>query len=448
MDALPDPRARLEAYARQNLPRYTSYPTAPHFGPMEEATYRAWLAGLPRDAALSLYLHVPFCKELCWYCGCHTAITRNQGRLTRYAAGLEREIATLAAALPARMGVESLHFGGGTPSAIGADALRRVMEALRTRFAFRADAELSVELDPRTLDDDVVALLGEAGFNRASLGVQDMDGAVQALIGRIQPREMVESAVTRLRAAGIHAINFDLMYGLPGQDCSHVEASARFAAEMGAARVAVFGYAHVPWMKPHQKAIAEEMLPDAVARMEQAEAAERALLAAGYVAIGLDHFARPDDPMAVAARSGALRRNFQGYTTDTAPVLLGLGSSAIGALPGGYAQNLPDERAWLAAVTADRLPVARGLALTEEDRLRRGIIEAVMCELKLDLRAVPEAVRESAAARLAPLLRDGLAAIEDGTLRVTEAGRRFVRHVAACFDARLGAAAARHSSAV
>lgn len=448
MDALPDPRARLEAYARQNLPRYTSYPTAPHFQPMAEGTYRAWLAAIGPGDTLSLYLHIPFCKELCWYCGCHTAITRNQARLSRYAAGLVTEIGLLAAALPVRPPVESLHLGGGTPSAIGARGLEEVMAALRAAFAFRADAELSVELDPRTLEDDVVALLGRSGFNRASLGVQDMDPEVQQLAGRIQPREMVESAVNRLRGAGIHAINFDLMYGLPGQDAAHVAASARFAGEMGADRVAVFGYAHVPWMKPHQKAIREELLPDTFARMDQADAAERALLGAGYVAIGLDHFARPDDPMAVAAQAGALRRNFQGYTTDRAPVLLGLGASAIGALPQGYAQNMPDERAWLAAVDQGKLPVARGLELTEDDRTRRAIIEAVMCELELDLGRVPGPVWQSAEPRLAPLLADGLATLEAGRLRVTEAGRRFVRHVAACFDARLGATQARHSRAV
>jgi oxygen-independent coproporphyrinogen-3 oxidase len=448
MDALPDPRARLEAYARQNLPRYTSYPTAPHFGPLDEATYRGWLKRLAPGDTLSLYLHVPFCKELCWYCGCHTAITRNEGRLTRYADALVREIDLVADALPARYPVESLHFGGGTPSAIGAEALGRVMAALRAGFGFRDDAELSVELDPRTLDDDVVEMLGRAGFNRASLGVQDVDAEVQTLCGRIQPPEMVESAVRRLRGAGIDAINFDLMYGLPGQDCAHVEASARFAAAMGASRVAVFGYAHVPWMKPAQKAIREELLPDTFARMEQADAAERALLAAGYVAIGLDHFALPDDPMAVAARGGALKRNFQGYTTDRAPVLLGMGASAIGALPQGYAQNIADERAWIAAVDAGTLPVARGLELTEDDRIRRALIEAVMCDLGLDLARIPKPVWESAEPRLAPMLRDGLARIEDGRLEVTETGRRFVRHVAACFDARLAASQARHSRAV
>lgn len=457
MDALPPPglpaafspsRAILARYARQNLPRYTSYPTAPHFGALEETRYREWLGAVAPGDRLSLYLHIPFCKSLCWYCGCHTSVTRSVARTSRYAQGLVAEATLLAAALPVAAPVEALHLGGGTPSALGAEALEGVMEGLRQRFAFLPDAELSVELDPRLLDDAIVAVLARQGFGRASLGVQDMAAEVQTLIGRIQPPALVAGAVAKLRAAGIKGINFDLMYGLPGQTTDHVEASARFAAEAGADRVAVFGYAHVPWMKPHQKAIPEALLPDAMARMDQAEAAERALLAAGYVAIGLDHFARPEDPMAVAAKAGALRRNFQGYTTDRAPVLLGLGASAIGSLAEGYAQNLPDECAWLAAVEAGRLPIARGLALTKEDRLRRGIIEAVMCDLSLDLRRVPLKVWRAAEARLEPLVADGLATVADGRLATTEAGRRFVRHIAAAFDAYLGGGPARHSAAV
>jgi oxygen-independent coproporphyrinogen-3 oxidase len=448
MDALPDPRSRLEPYARQNLPRYTSYPTAPHFKALEEATYRAWLREVAPSDRLSLYLHIPFCRSLCWYCGCHTAVTRSVARTTRYAEGLELEAGLLAAALPQRNPVEALHLGGGTPTALGAGPLEQVMEALRRLFDLLPDAELSVEIDPRLLDDAMAAVLARQGFRRASLGVQDLSERVQRLIGRVQPAGVVEAAMRRLRAAGVASINFDLMYGLPGQTAVEVVDSARFAAEMGADRVAVFGYAHVPWMKPQQKAIREDLLPDALDRMEQAEAAERTLLAAGYVAVGLDHFARPDDPMAEAAAAGRLRRNFQGYTTDRAPVLLGLGASAIGALPQGYAQNAPEERAWLAAVEAGRLPVARGLALTAEDRLRRGLIEALMCDLSLDLRRVPGAVWREAEPRLAPLLRDGLAAIEEGRLVATGTGRRFVRHLAACFDAHLGAAAARHSRAV
>ncbi|MXP65901.1 oxygen-independent coproporphyrinogen III oxidase [Roseomonas sp. M0104] len=439
----PDALAR---YAAAALPRYTSYPTAPHFTALDEAAYRGWLAAIGAGDALSLYVHIPFCQSLCWYCGCHTSVTRQQARLARYADGLTAEAALLAAALPAHGGVAALHLGGGTPSAIGAEGLDDLFTALRRRFSFRDDAEVAVELDPRVLTPAIVESLARGGATRASLGVQDIDPGVQARIGRPQPAAQVRAAVAMLRAVGIAAINFDLMYGLPGQTEAHARASAAFAAAMGADRVAVFGYAHVPWMKPAQQAIDGALLPDATARLAQAEAAAETLEGAGYVRVGLDHFARPGDAMARAAAGGTLRRNFQGYTTDTAPVLLGLGASAIGRLPAGFAQNLPDERAWLAAVGAGRLPVARGRALSEEDRLRGGLIERLMCDLALDLSSVPEAILAAARPRLAPLLADGILAERGGRLEVAE--RRFLRHAAAAFDAYLGAGAGRHSRAV
>lgn len=459
MDAPPPlPPDRLLRYATASLPRYTSYPTAPHFAPIEDAEWRGRLGAEigPADP-LSLYVHVPFCQALCWYCGCHTAVTRNPLRLARYAAALRAEAALLAEALPAAHGpVVALHCGGGTPTAIGIPALAALLADLRARLDFAADAELAIELDPRDVDATAAEALAAAGFRRASLGVQDIAPEVQARIGRVQPAAVVEAAAWHLRAAGIPRINCDLIYGLPGQAAEHVAASAAFVAALGADRVAVFGYAHVPWMKPHQQAIDEAALPGPLARLEQAEAAEETLRAAGYEAIGLDHFARPDDPMAAAAREGRLRRNFQGYTTDEAPVLLGLGASAISRLPAFYAQNASNERRWLDLVGAGRLPVARGIALTAEDLERARLIERVMCDLALDLTGVPDAIMATAAARLAPLAGDGLVRLEQGGrwLRVTERGRRFLRHVAACFDARLdpapGGAAPRrrHSLAV
>ncbi|MCR0985326.1 oxygen-independent coproporphyrinogen III oxidase [Roseomonas populi] len=440
------------ALAEARVPRYTSYPTAAQFGPIGEATYRGWLReGIRSSDSLSLYLHVPFCRALCWYCACHAKPTRSVERVHAYSAALHAEAALLAAALPVHAGVSHLHLGGGTPSILGPDGLRELMRALHRNFGLRPGAEIAIELDPRVLDEATAEVLGELGFTRASLGVQDIDPAVQARIGRPQPAALVELAVERLRRAGIGGINIDLMYGLPTQTAAHIAASARFAGGLGADRLAVFGYAHVAWMKPHQKAIDASTLPDAVARLEQAEAAEEVLVGMGYRALGLDHFARPEDPLARAATAGRLRRNFQGYTTDNAPVLLGLGSSAIGSLPGGHAGNALDERRYAQAVAEGRLPVARGVATTEEDRLRARLIERVMCDFTLDLRPSDPATRHvlrQALDRMAPLEEAGLVRREAGRLNVTPAGRRFVRQVAACFDAFQVPAAGRHSTAV
>jgi oxygen-independent coproporphyrinogen-3 oxidase len=442
------PAETLLRHAATPLPRYTSYPTAPHFAPLDAATYAGWLRQAGPGDALSLYAHVPFCHALCWYCGCHTSVTRSAARIARYNDALAREAAMVAALLPAHGGVAALHLGGGTPTALGAAGLARLVATLRGLFALRAGAEVAAELDPRTLGADLLEALGEAGLTRASLGVQDISPAVQALIGRIQPAAQVEAAVRGLRALGVAGINMDLIYGLPAQGVAEVEASARFAADCGADRVAVFGYAHVPWMKAHQKGIRAEDLPGAALRMRQAEAAARVLADAGYVAVGLDHFARPGDAMAVAAQAGRLRRNFQGYTTDTAPYLLGFGASAIGASPGGFVQNEAEEKRWLAAVESGRLPIARGRALNADDRIRAGLIERVMCDGGVAEAAVPRAVLAAAAPRIDALVADGLVERRAGRIAMTGAGRPFLRHLAACFDAFLAPSPARHSAAV
>jgi oxygen-independent coproporphyrinogen-3 oxidase len=444
----PGPDSGLLSYASANLPRYTSYPTAPHFMPLDEAVLRGWLAETALDDALSLYVHVPFCTSLCWYCGCHTSVTRSAARIARYGAALAEEARLLGAALPAHGGVAALHLGGGTPTALGPEGLRALGVALRQYFLFRPHVEIAAELDPRTLDTRMIDALADMGLTRASLGVQDISPKVQRLIGRVQPAEQVSVAVGRLRAAGIGGINMDLIYGLPGQGIAEVAASARFAAAHGADRVAVFGYAHVPWMKTHQKAIRLEDLPGAALRMAQAEAAASVLTDAGYVAIGLDHFARPEDAMARAAASGRLRRNFQGYTTDDAPVLLGLGASAIGRCRAGFFQNIADERVWLAAVEAGRLPIARGRAFTGDDVIRALIIERIMCDQALDLSLVPPKILATARPKLDALITDGLVVESAGSLAMTARGARFLRHLAACFDAYLAPAAIRHSAAV
>lgn len=438
----------VSAYATANLPRYTSYPTAPHFGPLEEASYRAWLSRMKPAEKLSLYLHIPFCHELCWYCGCHTTVTRSEERIARYAEALHREARLLALALPADGIVQHLHLGGGTPSALGAARLAALLGRLRTLFPFARHAELCVELDPRTLTEDVVAVLAREGFSRASLGLQDANPEVQERMGRVQPEAKVREAVERLRGAGIRGLNLDMMYGLPGQTEAHVRATAELAMNLGADRVSVFGYAHVPWMKPVQKAIETAELPGARERIAQATVAAETLRAGGYMAIGLDHFARPEDSMAKAAAAGRLKRNFQGYTTDDAPMLLGLGCSSIGATPQGYAQNIPDERGYVAAVEAGKLPIARGLALTAEDVIRREAIERVMCDLALDLDTLPAAVLATALPGLQALEADGLVRLAGAWLTVPDEARAFLRHVAACFDAKLGTGTGRHSAAV
>ncbi|WP_207791863.1 oxygen-independent coproporphyrinogen III oxidase [Siccirubricoccus phaeus] len=451
--------------AEARVPRYTSYPTAAGFAPLEEAQYRDWLAmDIAPGDALSLYVHVPFCRALCWYCGCNTQATRSEARIAAYAEALQEELALLAAALPAHGGLGHLHLGGGTPSMLGAEGIARLVAALRSRLGLRPGAELAIELDPRHVETELAEGLAAAGFNRVSLGVQDIAPEVQARIGRVQPEAVVEAAVTRLRAAGIGAINLDLMYGLPGQEAAQAARTAEFAAALRPSRLAVFGYAHVPWMKPHQRAIDTAALPDAAARLDQAEAAEAVLLAAGYAAIGLDHYALPWDSLAVAARQGRLRRNFQGYTTDAAPALLGLGASAIGQLRSGQAQNVAAAQEWQAAVAAGRLPIRRGVPSSAEDRLRWRMIERVMCDFSLDLRPGTwgqgaAAVLAQAAPRLAALEAAGMLVLDAEHLSLTWRGRRYLRLAAACFDANpqpwegllhgpAAAGMARHSAAV
>ncbi len=353
------------------VPRYTSYPTAPHFhagiGP---DAYRSWLAELPEDTRLSLYLHVPFCQQLCWYCGCHTTVARRYQPVTEYLDLLLAELDLVGAALGGRGPVSHVHFGGGTPTMIAPDDLRTLGERLRARFDILSDAEFAVEIDPRRLTRETVDALAAIGVNRASLGVQDVNPEVQRAINRWQPFTVVERVVDRLRDAGISGINFDLMYGLPRQTVGGVLQSVEAALRLRPARVALFGYAHVPWMKRHQRLIDESALPGPPERAAQFEAASARLGDAGYVAIGLDHFALPDDSLALALRHGRLRRNFQGYTTDTAPALLGFGASAIGSMPQGYVQNAVPMPAYRDAIRAGRLATARGIALANEDRAR------------------------------------------------------------------------------
>lgn len=445
----------LNRYATRNVPRYTSYPTAPHFGPEIGAdAYASWLAALDPAQPVSLYLHVPYCRAICHYCGCHTKAALRDEPVVAYADSLMAEIDLVAARLPARLDVSHIHWGGGTPSLMPAKEFRAIVARIGERFRIRADAEHAIELDPRTVDAALVETLAATGITRASLGVQDFDPAVQRAMGRIQPFETVARSVALLASVGISGLNFDLMYGLPHQTAASVRATVERAVTLEPARIALFGYAHVPWFKKHQRLIDEAALPGAEARLALEAVARQALADAGYVAIGLDHFARPDDAMAFAAAAGALARNFQGYTTDAATALIGLGASSIGRLPQGFAQNAPDIGTWARAIAEGTFATAKGIALHADDRLRGAVIERLMCDDKVDLAAICAAhgarleTFDEEVAALAEMVADGLVTIDGAVIRVTERGRPFVRLAASVFDAYLTRGAARHSVAV
>lgn len=447
--------AELIAAYDQRVPRYTSYPTAPHFAAaVNSGVYASWLQALPSDTPLSLYLHVPFCARLCLFCGCHTTAVNQTAPVEAYARTLLAEIDLLATTIHRRLEVRHVHWGGGTPTMLPPHSMRAIDARLRERFDLSPDAEIAVEVDPRTLDTPALEALTSIGVNRASVGIQDFDPTVQGAIGRIQPWHASASTVARLRQIGIRSINLDLLYGLPYQTEAGVAATMRDALKLAPERVAVFGYAHVPWMKKHQALLPSAALPDAMARHAQCRAAKHVLRDNGYDAIGLDHFAKPEDQLAIAARAGTLHRNFQGYTTDDAPVLLGLGASSIGSLPQGYVQNDASVPSWRDAIRNERLPVVRGVALTPEDRLRRAVIERIMCDLSVDLAivaarhdAAPSSLMDAAPA-LEQMARDGLIQWSGYRLAVTDVGQPFVRTVAAAFDTYLPAGAARHAMAV
>lgn len=434
--------------AEQAVPRYTSYPTAPHFSAAIGASlYADWLGALDRDAALSLYLHMPFCAELCHYCGCNTKVARRREPVEAYADLLRREIDLLGTRTAART-VRAAHWGGGTPSMLGPDLLVELADRLAATFNCAALTEHAIELDPRHVDAMLVRALAQIGVTRASLGVQEFAPHVQQAIGRVQPFAKVSETVALLREAGIHDINFDLMYGLPHQSIDDLNRSIWLADTLAPSRIALFGYAHVPWFKTHQRLIDQAALPGASERLEQAEAARQALIALGYVPVGLDHFARPDDGLARAAATGRLHRNFQGYTTDDADALIGIGASAIGRLPQGFVQNAPDLGGYARAIESGQFATVKGIALSGDDRRRGHIIERLMCDFAADLDETDDETLAEAMPALKPLVADRLVKIRDRHIVVTQSGRPFVRLVAAAFDAYLVKGKARHSVAV
>ena len=442
-------------YAEARAPRYTSYPTALQFGPEVDAeTHRDWLGGLRGGPPVSLYVHVPFCQRLCWYCGCNTRVARSVDPVIDYYRHLEREIALVREAIGGAIAVSALHLGGGSPDSLPVEQLEHLFGALRGAFSILPEAEIAAELDPSFVTDDWIRAAAANGLNRASLGVQDFAPAVQAAVNRPQSFERVAQVVAQLRAAGVASVNLDLMYGLPLQTGANVADTVDKALSLTPDRVAVFGYAHVPWMKRNQRLIRDEDLPGAAERHEQSEIAAERLTAAGYVRIGLDHYARPEDELARSSAEGRLHRNFQGYTPDAAATLIGLGASSISRLPQGYAQNIASIVDWRHAVEAGSLPTARGLEFIGDDRLRADIIEALMCQGEVDLEAV--SIEHGADLRCldrawAPLERfesQGLLTVDGALIRLTSKGRSLSRTVCTAFDRYFAQDSGRHARAV
>ncbi len=448
-------RQSIAATANQNVPRYTSYPTAPHFhAGVNGETFANWLGAVPDGDRVSLYIHVPFCDRLCWFCACHTKQTRRYDPILPFLEALKHEIATVGTLIGERTKISALHFGGGSPTMLVPADLVALMECLRETFTFADNAEISIEIDPNDMDEARLDALAAIGVTRASLGIQDFDPKVQAAINREQSFERTKRVVEGLRDRGIVAVNLDLLYGLPHQTCESMEATLRKALSLDPDRVALFGYAHVPWMKKHQRMIDEGALPGAEERLRQSAMASALIVQSGYEAIGIDHFALPGDSLALAAREGRLHRNFQGYTDDDCQTLVGLGPSSISRLRQGYTQNVAATGVYSQQVTEGNFATTRGVAFTPDDLARGWVIERLMCAFEFSGRELVERFGANAAPVLADAARlatdpscphfEGA----DGSFRIPEQSRRLARTVAAQFDAFFLTGKARHSAAV
>ena len=416
------------------VPRYTSYPTAPVFSPNIGAVHQARaLAALPPDVPVSVYLHIPFCERLCWFCACRTQGVSTLPPVEAYIDTLEQELGLLADILPQGLRMGRMHWGGGTPTILPPALIHRLAQAVKAVILPTDDWEFSVEIDPTMVDAEKIAALAAEGMNRASIGIQDFDPLVQQAIGRAQPFDVTQACVADLRRAGITSLNADLVYGLPHQDAARMRDTLDKVLSLAPDRIALFGYAHVPWVAKRQKLIDEDVLPDDPARYLLAEQAAAAFKAAGFSAIGIDHFARPGDGLDVAARSGHLRRNFQGYTADDCPTLIGIGASSISRLPMGYVQNAPATPAYNQRIAAGQLAGVRGHIMTRDDTLRARAIEMLMCDFKLDLTALPDPALAAICSEVAARFGD-LVVLDERHLTIRPKGRALTRIIASTFD--------------
>ncbi|MEE3155354.1 MAG: oxygen-independent coproporphyrinogen III oxidase [Pseudomonadota bacterium] len=425
------------------VPRYTSFPTAAEFGDeVGEGDFVQALADVRGD--ISLYVHIPFCEKICWYCGCNTSAANKAERVASYLDALNHEIGLVAERVPKGAKVSRIAFGGGSPNGISPIDFVRIVDTLIVHFGV-TNPVMSIELDPRTLGSEWASVIGAIGIDRASLGVQTFAPHLQEAIGRVQPTRMIENSTAMLRAAGITSLNFDLMYGLPGQTMADLDDSLEQTVALGADRIALFGYAHVPHMIPRQRKIDASDLPDAKARFAMAAHGYSFLLDAGYVPVGFDHFALPGDSLAQSMRNGTLRRNFQGFTEDPSDVLLGLGASAISGFPGLLAQNEKNTGRYRMMLSQDRLPVNRGIARTAQDQHRGAVIESLLCRGRA---RIAETLRAEALPMLRPYLDADLCEIDGEDLVIRPGGVPYARSIAARFDPYRKDSLRRFSSAV
>lgn len=432
----------LEAH----VPRYTSYPTAAEFhdgvGPREMAEA---LDTIEIDQPISLYVHIPYCREICWYCGCNTGAAGKAQRLTSYLTALETEVAMIAGKLGGRGRVKHIAFGGGSPNAIAPIEFVRLVDRVLTMFSCDAP-KISVEIDPRTFSHEWASVLAQCGVSRVSLGIQSFAETIQRAIGRIQPRSMVDDCVAKLRSVGIDALNFDLMYGLPGQSTDDLHATLDASIDLAPSRIALFGYAHMPHLFPRQRRIDGQSLPGSAKRFAMAWAGYEQLTDAGYAAIGFDHFARPSDSLAIAAANGRLRRNFQGFTDDNCTVTIGLGASAISIFPGHVVQNQKNPGQYRMLASSANFAAARGIQRSDEDRLRGSLIENLLCTGKSGpltsglLKELTPRVRVFAERRLARIAAENIVIEADGL--------PYARAIASLLDQYRGAASKQFSPTI
>ncbi len=425
-------------------PRYTSYPTAPEWtDTFGREDYRTVLARADNaiEQSLSIYVHVPYCRERCLYCGCASWLVRSNEDYDIYLEALAREVSAVSTSLNRRRKVSQLHWGGGTPTTLNPARLERLFEIITRGFELNNDAEVAIEVNPAVTSIEQIDTLAKLGFNRVSMGVQDFTPEVQEAVGRPQGVKLTQTLIDRAREKGFGGVNIDLMYGLPRQTMDSWRVNLERVIGILPDRLAVFGYAHVPWMRPHQKMLNENELPDTSARFELFRLAHDMLIDAGYIYIGMDHFARPEDELAQALKQRRLWRNFQGYTVHQAADLVGFGVTGISDVAGAFAQNSPVLDHYLAETKTNGIATYRGMETSPEDRLRRHVITGLMCNLHLDIRAVEErfdinyeSTFSAEQAPLEELVRDGIIEMDKQTIRVTPKGRIFVRHVGLVFD--------------